>query len=610
MAGGHPVIFVGLDGADWEFLDPLIARGAMPNLAQLVSEGRSGVLRTQHPPLSPLVWTSMMTGKSPLEHRILDFTRFNPATGAREPITSDERAVPAIWNMVAAAGQSAAVLGLWATYPAEPIGSLVVSDRAVQFGSREPGAVAPADRAAAVESARAAAEASADLPSLRALLPDLTAEELARAAAKSASEAYGEPVSALRRIVIETRTVQSLALTAAADDPRLLVAYFEGTDTIGHVFAPFAPPRQASVREADCARYGQVAERYFAEIDRDLGALRELARAQGAVLMVASDHGFRWGADRPRELSSLAAASAARWHRDQGIYVLWGTDIDPAARAAVGGGGEAGVRQVCATLLALLGLPPASGIAGPALEGAPAVTAAPRDYAADFHRAAAASPGSGGDAQEALARLRALGYVGGAEASGRLPGSTRTPASFNNEGLLLREQGSVQPAAAAFQQALALDPRYASAAFNLSDLLEAEGRDHERSDALLLQAIENGMPEGDERLVARAVARRASGGAVVSVALLDQALARLPETGPLRLYRGRYRLELQDCAGAQSDFARAVALEADNPIAQASLGTAAMCLGDAAAARRAFAASLRLDPNQPQLRQWMERNPR
>jgi Flp pilus assembly protein TadD len=208
-----------------------------------------------------------------------------------------------------------------------------------------------------------------------------------------------------------------------------------------------------------------------------------------------------------------------------------------------------------------------------------------------------------------MARLQALGYVGGAEGSGRLPGSTRTPASFNNEGLLLREQGAVQPAAAAFQQALALEPRYASAAFNLSELLDTEGRDPERSDALLLQAIQNGMPEGVERLVARAAARRASAGPAASVALLDQALARLPETGPLRLYRGRYRLELQDCAGARADFTRAAALEPKNAIAQASLGTAAMCLGDTASARRAFAVSLRLDPNQPQLRLWMEQNP-
>src|SRR5262245_11187408 len=61
---GRPVIFVGLDGADWQLLDRYVAAGAMPNLARLLAEGAGGALETIHPPLSPIVWTSMMTGVS------------------------------------------------------------------------------------------------------------------------------------------------------------------------------------------------------------------------------------------------------------------------------------------------------------------------------------------------------------------------------------------------------------------------------------------------------------------------------------------------------------------------------------------------------------------
>src|SRR5581483_11922722 len=81
-----PTIFIGLDGADWQLLDDYMARGVMPNLARMVHEGTSGFLTTEHPPLSPILWTTMMTGVSPLEHQILDFTRFNPVTGNKEPI--------------------------------------------------------------------------------------------------------------------------------------------------------------------------------------------------------------------------------------------------------------------------------------------------------------------------------------------------------------------------------------------------------------------------------------------------------------------------------------------------------------------------------------------
>src|SRR5204863_9473203 len=100
------------------------------NLADLVRSGDRRTLYTQHPPLSPLVWTTMMTGVSPLEHRILDFTRFDPVTRARVPITSDERAVPAIWNMASARGKRVGVFGLWATDP--PENGVVASQAAIR----------------------------------------------------------------------------------------------------------------------------------------------------------------------------------------------------------------------------------------------------------------------------------------------------------------------------------------------------------------------------------------------------------------------------------------------------------------------------------------------
>src|SRR5262252_7005456 len=105
----RPVIFLGLDAADWSLLDGYMSRGVMPNLAALAAEGTGGRLKTISPPLSPLVWTTMMTGTSPVEHRILDFVQFDPATGVKEPITSSERRVPAVWNMAAAGGRRSAV---------------------------------------------------------------------------------------------------------------------------------------------------------------------------------------------------------------------------------------------------------------------------------------------------------------------------------------------------------------------------------------------------------------------------------------------------------------------------------------------------------------------
>src|SRR5260370_16891152 len=93
------VIFVGLDGADWQLLDQFMTDGTMPNLARLAREGDRRVLLTIHPPLSPLVWTTELTGVSPLEHRIPDFTRFNPLPPKKQPLPTPTPPLPPPSNM-------------------------------------------------------------------------------------------------------------------------------------------------------------------------------------------------------------------------------------------------------------------------------------------------------------------------------------------------------------------------------------------------------------------------------------------------------------------------------------------------------------------------------
>ncbi len=600
---GRPVLFVGLDGADWQLLDAYMQAGILPNLAALAREGLPGVLTTIQPPLSPLVWTTEMTGVSPLAHGILDFTRFHPKTGEREPIPRDERRVPALWNMASAAGRSVAVFGLWATWPAEPVRGLLVADRFSSFTASGPppgGSVYPPDRLPWARGILETVEKEVDLVAMRAYLPDLTEEEFRQAAA--APDPYAHPVSALRRILIETRAYGALAREQIAGHrPDLTVLYLQGTDTIGHVFAPYAPPRRPEVSAADFERFHRVPEIYFAEIDRLLGEHRKLAERQGAVLMIASDHGFLWGEARPANLSSAASATAGLWHRDEGIYLLWGPGIEPGSR------GRGGVAQVCSTILALLGLPPGAGLAGPPLPGVPTGEAQPIDYrvllpSVPVPAATSASPG------EDVAKLRSLGYLGGTEPDHAPSGSrsTRTPGSYNNEGLLLRQAGRTREAAAAFGQALALDPHSPSALWNLSELLQAEGREPERSDDLLVKAAAAGLPGAGEKAGARALDLLRAGNAARALRLLDGAVAALPDDPGLRLLRGRHHLESQDCAAARSDFTQAARLGPGNAVAWASLGLAELCRGDAKAARKALERSLAIDPAQPRVREALE----
>jgi Tfp pilus assembly protein PilF len=605
---GRRVIFVGLDGADWSLLDRYVAAGTMPNLKRLLAEGASGTLDTISPPLSPLIWTTMMTGVSPLQHRVLDFLRVNPATSRPEPITSDERKAPAIWNMATNGGKTVAVFGLWATYPAEAVNGLMVSDRLFTFLYSEsqppPRAVFPESAESWARQGLKQAQDGVGFEEVRAYLPWLTKAEYDTATATV--DPYAHPVSALRRILVETRVYDTLARDwIAREHPDLAAVYIQGTDSIGHVFAPYAPPRQPSVSPADYERYKDVPAQFFQSLDRMLGSYIELARSTGSVLMLASDHGFQWGEGRPATLSSAANTTAAKWHSKEGIYLLWG----PGVTSSGGHVNHGSVTQVCATLLALAGLPAGKGLSGPALPGAGTPSSQTVDYAVYYSPAAPAAPASAQASSaddDAIEKLRALGYIGAAGGSGGRPFGTRTGGSLNNEGLLLKAEGKTKEAADAFDTAISVDPNLASALWNLSDMLFAEGAQLDKSDDLLVRAYAHGLPEGTKFLIGRAIGYQRDGKVTRSIALLNQAIAARADDPELWLFRGRYKVERNDCGSAVTDFQQAVKLVPTNAAAFASLGLAQSCAGDAAAARASFEQSLRLDPNQPRVRAFLE----
>jgi Flp pilus assembly protein TadD len=597
------VIVVGLDGADWQLLDAYVAKGGMPELARLAREGRSGELRSLVPALSPLIWTTIATGVGPLQHRILDFTRFNPATGAREPITSDERRAKAVWEMASQSERDVAVFGLWATHPAEPVRGLMVSDRFFSFQRQEAQAPAhvvhpPSEERWALD-ARASVDASVTHAALRAYLPWLTDAEYRELLARP--DPFAHPVTALRRILVETRLYHRLALEyARRARPALTFVYIQGTDSIGHVFSPYAPPRLPSIDPADFERYSGVPETYFREIDGLLGDYRKLAEEQDAVLLLVSDHGFLWSEGRPPRPDSLAKASAGLWHRQQGIYLLWGPGVAPRAERVTGD-----VGQVAATTLALLGLPRAAGIQGPALPGV-VESDRTRDYGPRATTVAAAPTEP--QSPEDLEKLKALGYLGAGESATRPAGAadaTRTAGSYNNEGLILREAGKTAEARLAFEQALRIEPRAASAAHNLAVLLPPQ--EAAQADRLMLDALANGLGDGARIVASAALTYAHEGDPKRARRLLEGAVPREPEDPLLRYHRGRMRLEARECAPALEDFRKLRDLTPGVAVAHGLYGTALLCLGRAGEARAAFERSLEIDPSQSRLREQLAR---
>jgi len=137
---GKRVLLVGWDAADWKVIHPLIDRGLMPHTARLIENGCMANLATLSPAFSPMLWTSIATGKRPYKHGILGFSEPTPDRTAVRPITNLSRKTKAVWNILNQSGKRCNVVGWWPSHPAEPIDGVMVSNHYYQFtGPREQG---------------------------------------------------------------------------------------------------------------------------------------------------------------------------------------------------------------------------------------------------------------------------------------------------------------------------------------------------------------------------------------------------------------------------------------------------------------------------------------
>jgi len=116
------VYLVGLDGLYWNIVDPFIERGELPVFRRLKEEGSWAKLKTINPTISPIVWTSIGTGKKPQKHGIHNWfvnDKFFNRLGIKEPF---------LWEILSLENKRSYVFGWWLTYPVAEINGIIISD--------------------------------------------------------------------------------------------------------------------------------------------------------------------------------------------------------------------------------------------------------------------------------------------------------------------------------------------------------------------------------------------------------------------------------------------------------------------------------------------------
>jgi predicted AlkP superfamily phosphohydrolase/phosphomutase len=120
------VVFIGIDGTPYTFMQRLIAEGRAPNAARLAEQGSLLRMDSVWPWVSSVAWSSMMTGVNPAKHNIFGFIDRDPATYKQFIPTSRNMQAKTRWEVLSEAGKRVIVVNVPVTYPPRQVNGILV----------------------------------------------------------------------------------------------------------------------------------------------------------------------------------------------------------------------------------------------------------------------------------------------------------------------------------------------------------------------------------------------------------------------------------------------------------------------------------------------------
>jgi len=426
-----PILLIGLDGLESSIVREMVARGKLPNIAALIDSGVCGHIQTIAPALSPVVWTTVATGKAPRSHGIMNFT--DRASGGA--YTSNARRGKALWNITGDYGKTCNVVGYWITWPAEEINGVVVS----QISSKSQGELQKQKKGMLFREIEGITHPAGFIEEIwpfveKANTPDALYETVVKPVFGDVNAMEPAPSDEVRELI--TSSYWSFATDKAyfaagrhlfeKSPADLNIIYFGGTDVVGHRFWRYMEPEAFSypVAQAEIDAFGDSIERYYKLADDMIGELMAIFPG-GTRIIVMSDHGMHADYLNGKKPNGTKAAFSAH-HLDgpPGMFIAKGPGIRK------GGGVEgflearkiekiATIFDVAPTLLYLLDIPVGRDMrVGKVLKGileADLLEARPVKYL-DTHdegfRLPTPSRSSAEADREFIERMKSLGYLG------------------------------------------------------------------------------------------------------------------------------------------------------------------------------------------------------
>ncbi len=281
---------IGLDGATFRIIRPLVKEGKLPTLRKMMEAGAWGDLESTIHPLSPQAWASFMTGKNPGKHGIFEFVQHKPNSYDLHYVNGGFVQGRKLWEILSYAGKRVCVINVPFTYPPNSVNGCLVA-----------GLDAPGPRS--------------DFCYPPELLDELTQKfgeyKLRRNPYKAKPETY------LKEILEQFDYVLKVAKYLKAKESwDLFVVVFEATDLVQHFYWHYAFPETFGIQPPENKILKEAIVSVYERIDQGLGELLDLCSTDETV-MVMSDHGF----SPCRKIFFMD-----KWLHEQGYLTYGGTD--------------------------------------------------------------------------------------------------------------------------------------------------------------------------------------------------------------------------------------------------------------------------------------------
>lgn len=135
MNSSSKILVIGIDGATFKIINPLINKGKLPNISRIMANGVHGVLNSTIPTVSPVAWTSFITGMNPGKHQIFDFFGKDYKSYKFKVNTAKDRKAIPVWMRLSELNKKVLIVGVTMTYPPDPVNGYMISGLGVPEGS-------------------------------------------------------------------------------------------------------------------------------------------------------------------------------------------------------------------------------------------------------------------------------------------------------------------------------------------------------------------------------------------------------------------------------------------------------------------------------------------